>query len=55
MARRVRVEGLMNYFKSIADAMSATIFNFRRSTIVPRRTMTLSSAELRQIVAETLG
>lgn len=45
----------MNYLKSIADALSATTFNFRRTTIVPRRTMTLSSAELRQIVAEALG
>jgi|UPI0004B49875 hypothetical protein len=45
----------MNYLKSIADALSATTFNFRRSPIAPRRPMTLSQTELRQIVAEALG
>ena len=45
----------MNYLKSIADVLSAATFNFRRITVAPQRAMTLSSAELRQIVAEALG
>jgi hypothetical protein len=45
----------MNYLKSIADALSATTFNFRKSTVTLRHPMTLSRTELRQIVAEALG
>ena len=45
----------MTYLKSIADALSATTFNFRRSDTAPPRPVTLSRTELTQIVAEALG